>query len=66
MTDEWYEIAWINFTKAILHGCIGEGNEVEKVLSFDERERVYDLNEKHRQEMNALLRELAKDTTHDH
>ena len=60
MTDEWYEIAWINYTKAILHGCIGEGNEIEKVLSDAERERVYQLTEKHEAEMKRLLRELAK------
>jgi len=60
MTDEWYEIAWINFTKAILHGCIGEGQEIERVLTDAERERVYDLNDRHANETKALLRELAQ------
>jgi len=59
MTDGWYEIAWINFTKAILHGCKGQDVMIEKVLSDDERERVYALNDKHEAEMKSLLREFA-------
>lgn len=60
MSDEWYEIARINWDKAILHGQICEGQEVEKVLSEDEKERVRTLEDKHHDEMKALLRELAK------
>lgn len=64
MNNEWFEIAWINFTKAILHGqCIDdEGREVqiERVLTDAERERVYTLNEKQQAEMHNLLLELAK------
>ncbi len=60
MTDEWYEIAWINFTKAILHGCIGKDQMIEKVLTDEQREQVYALNERHEAEMRELLRELAR------
>lgn len=63
MNSEWFEIAWINFSKAILHGQMVDdaGNEtlIEKVLSDAERERVYDIRQRHAIEMDALLRELA-------
>ena len=60
MSDEWYEIAWINFTKAVLHGCTGQDNMIERTLTHAERERVYNLNDRHEAETKALLRELAQ------
>lgn len=63
MNNEWFDIAWINFTKAILHGQYidNKGREIqlEHVLTDAERERVYDLNERHRDELNALLRGMV-------
>ena len=60
MTDEWYEIAWINFTKAILHGCKGEGHEIELVLNDAEREAVYAINDRHAAEMKKLLASIVE------
>lgn len=64
MSNEWFDIAWVNFTKAILHGqyIADDGAEmtVERVLDDEQTERVYALNEKHDRERNELLRELAK------
>lgn len=63
MSNEWFDIAWINFTKAILHGQFvdaeGKEHEVETTLSDGQREAVYDMNERHAQEMKALLRSMA-------
>ncbi len=59
MSNEWLELAWINFTKAIMHGqYLDDGVErtVEQVLTDDQREKVYALNEKHEAEMYKLLR----------
>ncbi len=59
MSNEWLELAWINFTKAIMHGqYLDDGVErtVEQVLTDDQREKVYALNERHEAEMYALLR----------
>ncbi len=64
MSNEWFEIAWINFTKAILHGQLindaGREVEIERVLTDAEREQVYALNEKHEAAMRELLRGFAK------
>jgi hypothetical protein len=59
MSDEWYDIAWINFTKALLHGQVCEGQPVEKWLTETQIELVYDLNERHKAEKDALLRKFA-------
>lgn len=54
MSDVWYEIAWINFHDAILHGQKHQ-DEVRIDLSKEQIERVQDLNERHRAEMQELL-----------
>jgi hypothetical protein len=59
MSDDYFEIAWINHDKPILHGQRSDGSKVERVLTDDERERVYDLNARHAREMQKLLREMA-------
>ena len=59
MTNEWLELAWINFVKAILHGQVVVDNreiEIEQVLTEEQREAVYRLTEKHEREMARLLR----------
>jgi len=65
MTNEWFEIAWINFVKAILHGQYvdDEGKEqtLEIVLNQDQIEAVWDMNERHEQAMNKLLRSFVND-----
>ena len=59
MESEWFDIAYINFDEAILHGQIrteaGE-REVRHVLSREEKEMVVDMNERHRAEMKKLLK----------
>lgn len=65
MSNEWFELAWINFTKAILHGqyIAANGAEVqlEQVLTDDQREQVYAMNEKHEAQMKALLRSFIEE-----
>ena len=69
MGNEWFELAWINFTKAILHGRYvndsGTSIEIEQVLTVEQREQVYALNEAHDAKLHELLRSFVKDTTHD-
>ena len=63
MSNTWLELAWINFMKAILHGQIVDGyneREIEQVLTDAQRELVYDLNEKHKQESYALYRSFIQ------
>jgi len=66
MSNEWFDIAWINFTKAILHGQFvdssGAEHEIEHVLTEGQREALYDMNERHEREMKALLRSIAAST----
>jgi hypothetical protein len=59
MSNEWLEIAWINFTKAILHGQVVDGTterQVDLILPAEQVERIQDLNAKHEAEMFKLLR----------
>jgi hypothetical protein len=59
MNNQWLELAWVNFTKAILHGQYVDGfieREVEQILTDAQRELVYEQNEKHKQEQFALYR----------
>ena len=65
MSNEWFELAWINFTKAILHGqyvdADGSAIEIEQVLTDDQREKVYALNEKWDSELKSLLRSFIQE-----
>lgn len=59
MSNEWFDIAWINFTKAILHGqYVDDGVErtIEQTLTAEQIEQVQTLNEKHEAAMRKLLR----------
>ena len=63
MENEWLDVAYINFDKAILHGQVIQGQqevEVEQVLTKDEIRLIQDLNFKHQCEMKAVLRVLVK------
>lgn len=65
MSNEWFEIAWINFTKAILHGQYdddGVTREIEQTLTDEQREQVWALNEEHAARMTALLRSFVKES----
>lgn len=59
MENEWFEISYINYDEVILHGQMrteaGE-QQVRKVLSYEEKDLVVDMNERHRREMNMLLK----------
>lgn len=64
MPEEWFNVAHINFDKAILHGRITAGidehrvrieAQVEQVLTDEQREAIADLESKHNQEMQRLL-----------
>lgn len=68
MPEEYFDVAYINFDKAILHGRITAGRdkhgcrierELEQVLTDEQKEALVDLNERHRDEMNALLSSFA-------
>ena len=63
MSNEWLEIAWINFDKGILHGqwVNDSGCEypVEQVISEAQRDQVWDMNAKHEAEMKRLLRSFV-------
>lgn len=68
MESEWFDIAYINFDEAILHGRIDEGEDEERVrrertirvvLNEDQKRAVEDLNFKHEREMKKLLRGFA-------
>lgn len=65
MSNEWFDIAWVNFTKAILHGQFvddaGREQQIELVLSDAQRDMVYDLNEAHENKMKALLRSFVQE-----
>ena len=60
MENEWLDLAYINFSKVIMHGqivdSISRSVEIEQVLTQEQKEQVYDLNEKHEREMRSLLR----------
>jgi hypothetical protein len=65
MNNEWLEIAWINFNKAILHGQVVTGTNkfgepikqsVDLILSADQANLIQGLNAKQGAEMFKLLR----------
>ena len=64
MSNEWFDVAWINFSKAILHGQLvdQDGREItiERILTEEQAEMVQALNELHRTQMDGLLRGFAK------
>lgn len=59
MSEDHFDIAWVNYEKAILWGSRADDTQIERVLTDAERERVWAMNAKHEAAMNRLLRELA-------
>lgn len=68
MPEDWFEVAYINFDEAILHGRAVAGRDefgvrherqIRRVLTDDEKRRIEDLNSKHQVEMQSLLRALS-------
>jgi len=65
MSNEWLELAWINCTKAILHGQVVDRlveRQIEQVLTDEQRDAVYDMNAKHERAMTRLLRGFVEPT----
>ena len=74
MPEEWFEVAYINFDKAILHGRMTAGHdkfgvrierEVEIVLGEHQKRQIEELNEEHRSKMQQLLGDFAYDSFED-
>ena len=70
MPEEWFEVAYINFDKAILHGRVmGERDEnlcrkeimIEQVLTEEQKRAIEDLNFEHDQAMQKLLRSFVNE-----
>lgn len=74
MPEEWFEVAYINFDKAILHGRVmdettekygtfirGVNAEryIEQVLTDEQKDAIVDLNEQHQEAMQKLLRSFV-------
>ena len=68
MPEEWFEVAYINFDKAILHGRVmGERDEnlcrkeimIEQVLTKEQKRAIEDLNFEHENAMQALLKSFV-------
>jgi len=76
MPEEWFEVAYINFDKAILHGRVMEmvrpeepalnraffrkERMIEQVLTEEEKNAIADLNVKHQDEMQELLKSFVE------
>lgn len=68
MENEWLELAYINLDKVIMHGQIDNGIvdmisqtvQIEQVLTQEQKNQVYDLNERHEREMRKLLRSFVQ------
>lgn len=74
MPAEWFEVAYINFDKAILHGRIMKNvinstgsmsrprveRMIEQVLSSEQKRQIKDMNEEHRVAMQKLLRSFVE------
>ena len=71
MPEEWFDVAYINFDKAILHGRVtvlekrgaaihGRTERmIEQVLTDEQKRAIEDLNEDHREAMQKLLRSFV-------
>lgn len=68
MSEDWYDLAYINFDEVILHGRRKSGvdefgvsieRDVRVVLSSEQWEAVERLSSRHQTEMQNLLRGMA-------
>lgn len=68
MAEEWLELAFINFDKAILHGRVTAGyddfqvrqeREIEQVLTTEQQQEWQALSARHDREMQKLLRSFV-------
>lgn len=54
MKENWFEIAWINNDEAILHGHKADVS-IRVTLTIEQRDALWDMNERHCTEMQELL-----------
>lgn len=54
MTDTFYDIVWLQHNKAYLVGFTPDTDEIEQLLTEEQREQVYAQNEKHQAERDKL------------
>jgi NADH dehydrogenase FAD-containing subunit len=68
MSEEWFDVAYINFDEAILHGRMTDGmdefhvrkeREVRVVLNDAQKRLIEDMNTRHQMQMQRLLRSFA-------
>lgn len=65
MESEWLDVAYINFDKVILHGQVAKNficeprQEIEQILTEEQKNALYDLNAKQALEMKQLLRSFV-------
>lgn len=68
MESEWFDVAYINYDEAILHGRVNAGrgadgvnieHDVRVVLTDEQKRDIEALNFKHQCERKALLRTMA-------
>jgi len=69
MPEEFFDVAYINFDKTILHGRITVGKDeygcrkeasVEQVLTEDQKKSLRKLQSKHHDEIDALLSSFVR------
>ena len=75
MPEEWFEEAYINYDKAILHGRVRvpalisngqyfhnthEPRDIEQVLTDEQKDAIVDMNERHQDEMQELLKSFVE------
>lgn len=59
MSEDFYDVVFLNNDTAILHGQRADQTQVYRPLTNEERERVEALERKYGRERDRLLRELA-------
>ena len=59
MSEDYFDVAWVGFDKAILFGTRADGVDFDRVLTDDERAKVERLDAKHQAAWYRLLREMA-------
>lgn len=59
MSEDYFDVVWVGFDKAILFGTGADGVDFDRVLSADERARLEALDAKHSAERDRFLRELG-------
>jgi len=59
MNNEWFDIAWINLDKVILHGQYvdqGVERQIECTLTAEQVAEVHAMNQRQKDAMDGLLR----------